>query len=81
MPSASGRGHTNVRTLATIPPEHLDHGAGLQRVLAPVYTWYWSAYQALLDRGYSIDLTMVRMKRGKLEEYERPTDLVLDDWR
>jgi len=61
--------------------EELAHGAGLQRVIAPVYTWYWTAYQGLLERGYSIDFTMVRMKRGKLEEYERPTDLVLDDWR
>ena len=61
--------------------EELAHGAGLQRVIAPVYTYYWGVYQGLLERGYSIDFTMVRMKRGKLEEYERPTDLVLDDWR
>jgi GNAT superfamily N-acetyltransferase len=61
--------------------EELASGAGLQRVIAPVYTAYWTAYQALLERGYSIDFTMVRMKRGKLEEYERPADLVLDDWR
>ncbi|MBI4587366.1 MAG: GNAT family N-acetyltransferase [Candidatus Rokubacteria bacterium] len=61
--------------------EELGHGAGLQRVIAPVYTYYWAAYQALMERGYSIDFIMVRMKRGKLEEYERPTDLVLDDWR
>ena len=61
--------------------EELAHGAGLQRVIAPVYTACWTAYQGLLERGYSIDFTMVRMKRGKLEEYERPADLVLDDWR
>ncbi len=61
--------------------EELGHRAGLQRVIAPVYTPYWTAYQGLLERGYSIDFTMVRMKRGKLEEYERSTDLVLDDWR
>jgi hypothetical protein len=24
---------------------------------------------------------MVRMKRGKQEDYEDPSDLVLDDWR
>ncbi len=61
--------------------EELAHAAGLQRVIAPVYTSYWTAYQGLLERGYVIDFTMVRMKRGKIEEYERPTDLVLDDWR
>jgi GNAT superfamily N-acetyltransferase len=61
--------------------EELAHAGGLQRVLAPVYTRYWTAYTALLERGYSLDFTMVRMKRGKLEEYERPGDFVLDDWR
>lgn len=61
--------------------EELAGGAGLQRVLAPVYTGYWTAYQGLLERGYGIDFTMVRMKRGKLEDYERQSDLVLDDWR
>ncbi len=61
--------------------EELAHEAGLQRVIAPAYMPYWAAYQALLERGYLIDFTMVRMKRGKLEDYERPTDLVLDDWR
>lgn len=61
--------------------EELAHGAGLRRVVAPAYTYYWAAYQGLLERGYSIDFTMVRMKRGKIEEYERPIDLVLDDWR
>jgi len=24
---------------------------------------------------------MIRMKRGKQEDYEHPDDLVLDDWR
>ena len=61
--------------------EELAQGAGLQRVIAPVYTYYWRAYQGLLDRGYQIDLTMVRMKRGKIEDYEKPDDFVLDDWR
>ena len=61
--------------------EELAQGAGLQRVIAPVYTYYWRAYQGLLDRGYQIDLTMVRMKRGKAEDYEDPDDFVLDDWR
>lgn len=61
--------------------EELAHSAGLQRLIAPVYTYYWQAYQGLLDRGYQIDFTMVRMKQGKQEEYEDPNDLVLDDWR
>ena len=30
---------------------------------------------------YHVDFTMVRMKRGKQEDYEDPSDLVLDDWR
>lgn len=61
--------------------EEVAHAAGLQRVIAPVYTYYWVAYQALLERGYQIDTTMVRLKRGKLQDYEHPDDFVLDDWR
>ncbi|HET7876116.1 MAG TPA: GNAT family N-acetyltransferase [Methylomirabilota bacterium] len=61
--------------------EELAAGAQLTRVVAPAYTYYWTAYQALLERGYHVDFTMVRMKRGKQEEYEDPADLVLDDWR
>jgi ribosomal protein S18 acetylase RimI-like enzyme len=61
--------------------EDLAHEAELQRVVAGVYTHYWSAYQTLLERGYQIDLIMVRMKRGKQLEDEDPNDLVLDDWR
>src|SRR5205807_2166514 len=34
-----------------------------------------------LERGYHPDFTMVRMKRGKQDDDERPDDLVLDDWR
>ena len=72
-------------------PEHLDSllagieelaAAGqLQRVVVPAYTYYWTAYQTLLQRGYHVDFTMVRMKRGKQEDYEDASDLVLDDWR
>ena len=72
-------------------PEHLHAllqgveelaGAGqLQRVVVPAYTYYWTAYQTLLERGYHVDFTMVRMKRGKQEDYEDASDLVLDDWR
>lgn len=61
--------------------EELAGAAQLQRVVAPCYTYYWTAYQALLERGYHVDFTMVRMKRGKQEDYEDPSDLVLDDWR
>jgi len=28
-----------------------------------------------------VDLTVVRMQKGKQEDYEDPADLVLDDWR
>jgi GNAT superfamily N-acetyltransferase len=61
--------------------EEIARTVGLQRVIAPVYTAYWVAYQGLVERGYRIDLTMVRMKRGKLLDYEHSGDLVLDDWR
>jgi predicted N-acetyltransferase YhbS len=61
--------------------EELAVQSGLQRVIAPVYCEYFAAYQALVDRGYHIDFTMVRMKRGKLDTYENPGDLILDDWR
>ncbi len=65
--------------LATL--EEVAVSAGLQRVIAPVYTYYWAGYKGLLDRGYRLDTTMLRMKWGKLEDYERPGDYVLDDWR
>ena len=61
--------------------EEMATGAQLTQVVAPAYTYYWTAYQALLERGYHVDFTMVRMKRGKQEEYEDGSDLVLDDWR
>jgi len=61
--------------------EEVAVSAGLQRVIAPAYTYYWAAYKGLLDRGYRIDTTMLRMKWGKLEDYEPPGDFVLDDWR
>ena len=41
-------------------------------MVAPVYTYYWTAYQTLLERGYRVDFTMVRMKRGKQEDDEAP---------
>jgi GNAT superfamily N-acetyltransferase len=61
--------------------EDMALGAQVQRVVAPVSTAYWAAYQTLLERGYRIDFTMVRMKRGKQISDEDPADLVLDDWR
>jgi ribosomal protein S18 acetylase RimI-like enzyme len=61
--------------------EDMAAAAQLQQVVAPVYTYYWTAYQALIERGYHLDFTMVRMKRGKQEDYEDASDLVLDDWR
>jgi predicted N-acetyltransferase YhbS len=84
-----------VKYLAIDPPqrkpEHLEQFVGLieglgqelgvQRVILPVYARYWAAYNVLVQCGYQIDFTMVRMQRGKAEDYEDPTDLVLDDWR
>jgi len=61
--------------------EELGISHGVQRVICPVYTGYWCAFQALLDLGFGIDFTIVRMKRGKNEDYEDPEDYVLDDWR
>jgi hypothetical protein len=61
--------------------EELAAAAQLQRIVVPAYTYYWTAYQALLEHGYHVDFTMVRMKRGKQEDYEDASDLVLDDWR
>jgi ribosomal protein S18 acetylase RimI-like enzyme len=72
-------------------PEHFDFFVGgleqfgqesrLHRAILPVYTGYFAAYQGLLERGYQVDFTMVRMKRGKQEDYENPADFLLDDWR
>jgi GNAT superfamily N-acetyltransferase len=61
--------------------ETAAHEGGLGRMIVPVYLKYFAGYQALLDRGYQMDFTMVRMQRGRLEDYEDPADLVLDDWR
>jgi predicted N-acetyltransferase YhbS len=61
--------------------EELAQELGLARVLLPVYLRYWAAYSTLVRCGYQIDFTMVRMQRGKQEDYEDGTHLVLDDWR
>jgi GNAT superfamily N-acetyltransferase len=61
--------------------EDLAMEAGLTRVIVPVYLRYFSAYSTLVKCGYQIDMTMVRMQRGKQEDYEDATHLVLDDWR
>ncbi len=93
--SEAPQGSLYIKFLALDPrrkkPEHFrqlvaaleaaGQGAGLQRVIAPVYTYYWSAYQTLLESGYNLDLTMIRMKCGKVEDSENAGDFVLDDWR
>jgi ribosomal protein S18 acetylase RimI-like enzyme len=61
--------------------EELAAELGVQRVILPVYTRYWTAYSTLLRWGYQVDFTLVRMQHGKLEDYEDTTHLVLDDWR
>jgi GNAT superfamily N-acetyltransferase len=61
--------------------EDLGQELGVQRVILPVYLRYWNAYSTLIKCGYQIDFTMVRMQRGKPEDFEDPTHLVLDDWR
>jgi ribosomal protein S18 acetylase RimI-like enzyme len=75
--------HRNPESLHALLAAVEDMAAGnqLTQVVAPVYTYYWTAYQALLERGYRVDFTMVRMKRGKQEDYEAAGALVLDDWR
>ncbi|MBI1848681.1 MAG: GNAT family N-acetyltransferase [Candidatus Rokubacteria bacterium] len=93
--SEAPAGALYVKFLAIDPPqkrpEHLEHfvGAledlaaelGLARVILPVYSRYWLAYSTLIKCGYAIDFTMIRMQRGKPEDYEDPSHLVLDDWR
>ena len=61
--------------------EELAHELGVSRVILPVYMKYHTAYSTLIRCGYQIEFTMVRMQRGKQEDYEDPTHLVLDDWR
>ena len=61
--------------------EEYGAAAGCQRIIAPVYTAYWRAYQTLFASGYHMDMLMIRMKRGKHDEYEREDNFVLDDWR
>ena len=65
-----------VTSLEDFAQEH-----GLSRVILPVHLRYWLAYSTLVKCGYQVDLTMVRMQKGKPEDYEDPADLVLDDWR
>ncbi len=61
--------------------EDFGYELGVQRVILPVYSKYWTAYSTVLRAGYQIDFTMIRMQRGKQEDYEDPSHLVLDDWR
>ena len=61
--------------------EDLAQEQGLARVILPVYLRYWLAYSTLVKCGYQVDFTMVRLQKGKPEDYEDAADLVLDDWR
>ena len=61
--------------------EDLAQEHGLSRVILPVYLRYWLAYSTLLKCGYQVDFTMVRMEKGKPEDFEDAADLLLDDWR
>ena len=93
--SEAPQGALYVKYLAIDParrrPEHFvqlltaceDFGVavGCQRIIAPVYTGYWRAYQTLLSSGYHVDMLMLRMKRGKNDDYEKEEDFVFDDWR
>jgi GNAT superfamily N-acetyltransferase len=93
--SEAPTGALYVKYLAIDPPhrrvEHLEqfvaavedfgHDLGVQRVIVPVYLRYWLAYSTLVRCGYQTDFTMLRMQKGKQEDYEDPTHLVLDDWR
>jgi ribosomal protein S18 acetylase RimI-like enzyme len=88
-------GSLYVKYLAIDPrqrkPEHLEQFVaaiedlaqeqGVGRVILPVYLRYWLAYSTLVRCGYQVDFTMVRLQKGKPEDYEDPADLVLDDWR
>ena len=93
--SEAPAGALYVKFLAIDPahrkPEHLEQFVaaiedvaqeqGQARVLLPVYLRYWAAYSTLVRCGYQVDFTMLRMQKGKQEDYEDPTHLVLDDWR
>ncbi|HXH82878.1 MAG TPA: GNAT family N-acetyltransferase, partial [Candidatus Tectomicrobia bacterium] len=82
--SEAPAGALYVKFLAIDPrqrrPEHLEQFVGgvedfaleqnLGRVILPVYLRYWQAYSTLVRCGYQIDFTMVRMQRGKQEDYE-----------
>src|SRR5439155_1554400 len=94
MSRAIDRGPARVSALAKAPVktpltarrfstliEGFGQELGVQRVILPVYARYWVAYNVLIQCGYQIDFTMIRMQRGKQEDYEDPADLVLDDWR
>ena len=93
--SEAPTGALYVKYLAIDPahrkPEHLEQFVaaiedlaqeqGQTRAILPVYLRYWLAYSTLVRCGYQVDFTMLRMQKGKQEDYEDPTHLVLDDWR
>ncbi len=41
---------------------------GVQRVILPVYTRYWSAYSTLIKWGYQVDFTMVLRFNNRVEK-------------
>src|SRR3989442_1605692 len=61
--------------------ETLGQALGIQRVILPVYSRYWLAYNTLVHCGYQIDFPMIRMQPGRQEGYQKPNHPVLDDWR
>ena len=77
--SEAPQGALYVKYLAIDPakrrPEHFvqlltaceDFGvnAGCQRIIAPVYTGYWKAYQTVLASGYHVDMLMLRMSAAR----------------
>ena len=80
-PSASARPSISEQAVLIGSIEGPGAGAGLSRVILPVYLRYWQAYSTLVKCGYQVDLHDGADAEGKQEDYEDPADLVLDDWR
>jgi predicted N-acetyltransferase YhbS len=76
---AQKRAEPLVDVIAAVEDIAID--LGLARVMVPVYLRYWQAYGTLVTCGYQVDFTVLRMQRGRQEDYEDPSHLVLDDWR
>nr|WP_320131909.1 GNAT family N-acetyltransferase [uncultured Holophaga sp.] len=61
--------------------EGLAASRGACQVVAGVNTARTGAYEALLERGYRIQLTGISLHRPNLEGFCHPGAWVLDDWR